>query len=264
MANIVLDKSFLRGVSGNKIKNLSQDNIFLMPFALLYELVKDEPRKRAKLFQKFDNEKKYLLLPSFYTLFQYEIDNNKPITLPSDYINQRDYSLHKQLCNETYILSDKQRRAIEGQKKDKDILVNIFFKLIKEYIESKKNTSRKELEEKIIFNKEKLTQDYKELQRYYGKEILDASNFNDNWFIYKWLQVLNLFAIDIAYRYDSINIITDSPKTTEKIIHDILDMEYLVFAISENGFATQESKLIEWYKLLCPNGILYTKLKGKN
>lgn len=68
MNKIVLDKSFLISETGNKIKELSQKNIFLMPFSLLYELMKDNKIKRAKLFRKFDKKKKYLLLPTFNML----------------------------------------------------------------------------------------------------------------------------------------------------------------------------------------------------
>ena len=258
MNKIVLDKSFLRGESSSKIKELSKNNTFLMPFSLLYELVKETPKERVKLFRKFQKGTPYLLLPTFHKLFQYETENNRPIDMPSSYTQERDYSLHEQLCDENFHLSQEQEKAIIQQKKDKDTLLKFFFPLIEEYINQKQYKKQEELEKSIVFNQEKIYKEYIRLQEFYNKTVLDKSRFNSNWFIYKWLQVLNLFAIDTAYRYDSLNSIQSSPNAREKLTHDMWDMEYLVFAVSEKSFATKEKKLIKWFDVLCHDGQLYT------
>ena len=86
----------------------------------------------------------------------------------------------------------------------------------------------------------------------------NITNFNSEYFSYKWIQILNLFAIDLANRYESIEVIKTSKKAKERIRHDIYDMEYLLFALAEGNFATKEDKLIRWFKLLSKDGTCIT------
>ena len=94
---------------------------------------------------------------------------------------------------------------------------------------------------------------YIALLKYY-KNDNNITNFNSEYFSYKWIQILNLFAIDLANRYESIEVIKTSKKAKERIRHDIYDMEYLLFALAEGNFATKEDKLIRWVKLLSKDG----------
>ena len=98
---------------------------------------------------------------------------------------------------------------------------------------------------------------YIALLKYY-KNDNNITNFNSVYFSYKWIQILNLFAIDLANRYESIEVIKTSKKAKERIRHDIYDMEYLLFALAEGNFATKEDKLIRWFKLLSKDGTCIT------
>jgi hypothetical protein len=81
--------------------------------------------------------------------------------------------------------------------------------------------------------------------------------YDKRWITYRWFQVYELFAIDLRYRYETFETITNTPKALEKLRHDILDAKYLILATLEGGFATKEKKLVRWWRLLQPEGCLY-------
>ena len=73
-----------------------------------------------------------------------------------------------------------------------------------------------------------------------------------------------LFALEI---YCSHAILEDESKITslhEDLTHDVLDATYLALGILEGGFATDEKKLIRWFNLLCPTGILKSQYTDSN
>ncbi len=81
-------------------------------------------------------------------------------------------------------------------------------------------------------------------------------SLDDNWATFRWFQVNKIFALHLACSYDSLKTIKDSEKAYEKLVHDVIDAQYLIVALLEGGFATKEKKLIDWWKLLSPNGLL--------
>ena len=76
----------------------------------------------------------------------------------------------------------------------------------------------------------------------------------------RWLQVRQLFSLDIYDRYGAVDFSkwTQKQKDTlnEKIKNDVLDMQYLILGVLQRAFATNEEKLITFYNLLCPDGML--------
>ena len=65
----------------------------------------------------------------------------------------------------------------------------------------------------------------------------------------------------IIKKYENLEVILKTPKTKEKVKHDIIDSFYLMQGILEGGFATDEKNLIEIYNEIAPNNILITNEK---
>ena len=56
-----------------------------------------------------------------------------------------------------------------------------------------------------------------------------------------------------------INLYTLTDGKKERLEHDVLDMQYLILGVLQRAFATKDKKLIEFYKLLCTDGMLVTE-----
>lgn len=256
--NIVMDKSYLQGKNKDQIRTLARGNQYFITRSFLYEVIKECPSNRAKLFKKFNEEKPYILLPTFSDLFQYEMKNGKPCGLPSTYVVQRDYGFHSNLCNEDYHLTDEKLMVLKGENIFLNRTLILFELIIENNMELKNTITREDLDDKII-------NDDSFIQRQYDSLILSKCMFghsvkpkkeqlNSGWFTFRWLQLMNLFTVDLAYRYASMDVINGSKKVKEKIRHDILDLEYLLFGIAEGAFATKEKKLIKWFSSLSKDG----------
>ncbi len=112
--NILIDKSFLRGAKSDEISQLANSHKLLMTESLLYECTKEAPSERARLFRKFpDAENPYILIPSVGPLLRYEVENKIPCGKPSDFANQKDYSIHKKLICDSYQLTEDQNNKLE-------------------------------------------------------------------------------------------------------------------------------------------------------
>jgi len=256
--NIVMDKSYLQGKNEDKIKTLSIENQYFITRSFLYEVIKEDASIRAQLFNKFDKTNPYILLPTFSDLLLYEMQNQKPCGLPSIHVKKRDYSLHINLCNKDYHLTKEQLIVFQDEKDILNIMLNIFMLMIENNMKSKNNIIQKDLEDKIINDNEFIAIQYENLilsKQVFGNAIKPKKELlNTEWFTFCWLQLMNLFTIDFAYRYDSMDTIKKSENVKEKIRHDILDLEYILFGIAEGAFATKEKKLIKWFNLLSKDG----------
>ena len=80
---------------------------------------------------------------------------------------------------------------------------------------------------------------------------------DENWALYRWLQVQLLFALDVFVRYQGKSPDIENPRIYERMEHDVLDTQLLMLGCLEGAFATREKKLKRWWSLLCPKGSLY-------
>lgn len=90
-----------------------------------------------------------------------------------------------------------------------------------------------------------------------GKQLPPSEIVNEDWALYRWLQVQMLFAIDVFVRYQGQKPDTSSANIFVKLEHDVLDTQVLMLGCMEGAFATRENKLKRWWKLIFPNGALY-------
>ena len=118
---------------------------------------------------------------------------------------------------------------------------------------------KSEYERYIAENPRKLGTFLSSLEPPDGFAIPTQEKLNESWTLLRWLQVRLLFNLDLYVRYGNNKSIELTKNLKSKLKNDVLDMNYLILGVLQHGFATKERKLIEFYNLLCPGGLLLTE-----
>lgn len=103
MTNIVVDKSFLQGASGVRIRELAQSNRILMSDALFYELLTAHHEARAQCFAKFPNVQNPVdLINHAGILMRRELETGQPSGKPSLHKEDMKFVFNLALLNTEY------------------------------------------------------------------------------------------------------------------------------------------------------------------
>jgi hypothetical protein len=79
----------------------------------------------------------------------------------------------------------------------------------------------------------------------------EADEIDEQWTFFRWIQVQLLAGLDFFASYG-----VKIQPSREKLMHELLDLEYLIMALIVGGLASREKRMIERFKLLRPDGIL--------
>lgn len=260
---IILDKSYLYSANKEAIHKLEDEYTIFLPLELIYETFKDTNRERAKLFRKFRSEKSYKVLRSITEIIKYETENEKPIENPSKIYKPRDHSQHINYIDDNYQLNPAQIREIEKEMIFFDDIFNSFCELSLKLGFQKK----KKMGNNITNKRDEFIIKDDELKRIINHSIKNGNvagltneieNLDEKWFIFIHHKILDRMKFHIIKKYENFETILKTPKTKEKVKHDIIDSFYLMQGILEGGFATDEKNLIEIYNEIVPNNILIT------
>ena len=262
---VVLDKSYLQGVSTEKLRRLATSTRLLMTEALFYELISN-PVDMRSCFSKFpQTENPVDLVMHVGGFLRKEIYRRKPAPRPSDASLR--FRFHPELRTGNYIPPDETQQSIQEQfaelQGDVDAMIRKA-QLMPEMFPSafsgndnNRRIARKELESIIASDTDALLTFYGQLKTPKGERRLPPKKLLSNdWAIFRHLQVQLLFALDLACRQGHNLDKPLAPKLNMKIEHDVLDAQYMLVGALEGAFATREKKLQYWFALICPNGIL--------
>jgi len=228
--NIVIDKSYLQGESYSQISKLASQHILLMSIPLLYECLEKEPKTRAQLFRKFPSTKlPYILIPPIHELIQLENSNHLPSGRPSANTPNKDYSVHENLIDESYVLSESQIVALENKRAEVDADTAAFLSLVEneavnfksefDNIEVAQREDKKAtIEKKIAADQDYITGIIKRVSQCSGSMIPKNISFDKNWANFRWFQVAQLFALDLYFRYPSLNDIKKSGSSKKSVV----------------------------------------------
>lgn len=258
---IIIDKSFLRGASSDRIKDISQKYTLLMSEALLYEVVKDDSF-RSSLFRKISAQEKFLVIPNVSHYFTQEAKTRKYAESPLRSVSVRDYSFSKTLSNEDFVLPKKYVDEVESTWLFIDSLKNVAIQVGRELSaefpaafkgpDSERIVAMSRLEHKISKDSSFIRRQFKKMElnnKLSGDAIKSLSPLiTHRWAHYRWLQVLMLLGIDLAHRFNLENKLADS--THERMRHDVLDAQYLLPALLGGAIATKDDNLIRWWGIL--------------
>ncbi|WP_345812575.1 hypothetical protein AAGS40_00900 [Paraburkholderia sp. PREW-6R] len=268
MSNIVVDKCFLQSSKTSRIHELAASHRLLVSEALFYEMLTTSEPARSRCFAKFppiDNPVD--LVSHIGTLMRIEIDTHRSAGKPSAHRVQVQFQFNPKLLNAGYELPATAEEAIQEQfhelRNDSESMLTralsmqSFFPSLLTGTQAERVQAKEEAE-LLICQPGTLLQFYSALESPPGERRLPPVDLvTDEWAIYRWLQVQFLFALDLYVRYQGKIPVEMGSAAWEKLEHDVLDAEVLMLGCLEGAFATNEKKLIRWWRMLCPNGTLY-------
>lgn len=266
---IVLDKSFLQGAKKVRIEVLSRTHRLIVSDALFYELLTSSEPGRSRCFSKFPPiENPVDLVNHIGTLMRLEIDTHVAAGKPSTHREKLRFQFNPHLVNADYQLPDEARITVDEQTADlrSDVasfidqmpLIADFFPTLLNGTQDEQLSAR-ESAEAAIAEPGALIPFYANLEPPPGERPLpSAKAVDENWALYRWLQVQLMFALDLYIRYRGSRVEVLTPAMYEKLEHDVLDAQVLMLGCLEGALATRERKLIRWWNLLCPGGTLYS------
>jgi hypothetical protein len=266
---LLLDKSFVQGVTTAKMHALADSHRLLVSDALFYELISN-PRDRHICFAKFpsrENPVEFVMHVGGH--LRREIETRKPSGRPSQNVEEFRFEFNEELLSDSYELSTEAAQVLAEHDAELQSDVGSFISRAKGmkrffpevFVGSDAQRAQARLKVRRVIVGEK-----RELLRFYGK--LQAPprrrgfprkrHLTEEWALFRWLQVQMLFGLDLSWRY-GVNLWKPlTSKQYEKLEHDVLDAQYLLLGVLEGAFATQERKLQEWFTALRPDGTLYT------
>ncbi|ENM3908802.1 hypothetical protein GCS57_003546 [Vibrio cholerae] len=268
---MILDKSYVQSAKSSDVEELAINNDLYLTEAFLYEVIKNDNKNRSTFLKKLSNqngEPLYKILPNANIMLLHEVNEKKPTFQDyMSFVNERDYSIHSSLADENYDLTEEYTAVLEKMRETVNNGTLSLFSHIRsfgkmyDYLITEAKSKNVDLEEFIVsdfavkyigvvlkFGFDKDMEREKKTERF--PEIKDL---NEAWFIYRFIQVYNLISLDIISRYPDLTVLLNSKKSVEKLRHDYLDLEYLLWAVSFKAFQTKENKLNRWYNLLTSN-----------
>ena len=246
---------------------MSEKFQFLMPDVLFYELISSDEPGRSRCFKKLPQKVNPIpLVEHVGALLRKEQAIHKSAGLPSEYLVEVNYRFNPQLRDGTYNLPDDSEAAIreieDELKNDISNLVDqcnfipeLFPDICKGTTEKRKKY-KSDCERYIAANVDELSNSLSRFELPGGVTMPSQEMLDESWALLRWFQVLLLFSVDIFWRRGSINYFELTDHEKEKLEHDVLDKQYLILGILQRGFATKDNKLIKFYNLLCPEGML--------
>jgi hypothetical protein len=270
---VVIDKSYLHRFDSVEAIIINEKYMLLMTESLLYEVSKDI-LNRARLFgniQKISGSFRYI--PSVNYYFEHELRYLKPTPLPTDFPDNRDYSLMNDLAGGDFGVADLDG-IIERKKKFvanyRDSVIFIAKEIRNEFPDAffgndKDTAIKRERLNFLVATKNKFVRRYmfRLMDVKPGtRHALVVVKARKNWAHYRWAQLMLLLSINVGARLPSDGSL---PKAfLEKIEHDIWDMQYVVPALLVGALATRDEKMKDWWRRLVSVGILFEGNSASN
>jgi len=255
---VVLDKSFLDGNSSAQLLFRVQSGWrFALSETLMHELLRKRDNRRiANLFKLHSIEKALVLLPDIGEMFRAEAEKLKPA---QDVLRGKFVSLRVQRgpSGEYFELTGDALRSTEQRSAEMERKVGKVSEAWHSFIKipGLEKKSQEEIRARVRELSEEIRDDQDAMRGFYSNhrdkswplpELLD-----ERWTLFRWIQVQLLAGLDFFMKYGPS---TDPAK--EKLIHELLDLDYLIPTLLVGGLACREKRFIERFKFLRPDGVV--------
>jgi hypothetical protein len=255
---LVLDKSFLQGVTSALLQCYAQKGwTFGVTEVLMHEHFRKRDAKRtANIFKLHSIENRIALLPGIGEMFREEAKTLQPSSKtlrvsPLRFTPEKGPSGDYFELDGDSLRSVKQREVEYEKRCDDMIEVWRDFRLIPRLAEA----TAEEIPERVRELSLSIRDDREDMRAFYGNHrppIFPAPELIDeDWTIFRWIQVQLLGGLDY---YASYGVNNEPPR--EKLMHELLDLMYLISAVLVGGLACRERRFIERFRLLRPDGVV--------
>lgn len=245
---IVIDKSYLQGVSADSIQALCKEHDAIMPEILYYELITADPEVRAACFRKicrFDSPMS--LTTNSGALMRVECEMNRPCDPVKDTNLTDPYRFNDALGAPEFLPTQKDQEVITEWRevmceevesfKFRAGLVALFFPELKKLIQG----SPLEAVESAMADLSGWSTKVLEIYEHISEELPfpRVEEIDENWAVYRTLQVQLMTAIEHIRKYGSGNLDAQG----KRIENDVMDIEYCVQATLADGLASRDTRL---------------------
>jgi hypothetical protein len=256
---VVLDKSFLQAISGAQLQLYVKEGwTFGIPRVLWDEHFRKWDKHRFANLKKLRSvEKDLVLLPSIGEMLRAESQTLKPAPLvlrgeavdfkPKMFSNAaRTPELDMDTSAKGKIVTERLEHRLNQ-------IVHVWkaFKQIPEF----ENAKSEDMPNIVKLKREQIRDDREDMRGFYGNhrpatppppELID-----EKWAHFRWIQVYLLAGLDFFASYG-----LGAPFRREDMIHELIDLDYLITAILVGGLASRERRMIDRFKLLRPDGVV--------
>lgn len=263
-ATLTVDKNWLHAPGAESCQIIAS-NTLLFTYILFYELLTTSPDKMAHCFRNLlDFEESLRLIPNLGRLLRYEGNTQEPCT---PFLERR-FTKRIRISPRTgipdYPFTDDHRRVIEEERQQFEVNAFARFREMSavthgwfpQLTSMRMGGSREELDKVIVSiatNEDMIRDIFDSIRR---PPMPPARSIGPDWAHFRWIQVRLLAGVDFEWRYG-----VGNPKTVgKKLVNQFLDLEYLTVATLSGGFLTLENRLKEWFRLLCPEGVLLPEI----
>jgi hypothetical protein len=268
-SSVVVDKSFLQARTKEAVHQFASQHRILMTEALFFEMLTNPQDRRACFAKLPAGENPVDLVLHIGAYFKKEVSTRRQTPQPSTKLRKLRFQFNDRLLLPDYILPSEAKTVVDQQRRDviadaqsaksRALQMPSFFPDLASRKNHIRRAARDDAETQVV-KPGALMDFYASLRSPKGQRKLPPMRLiTEEWALYRWLQIDFLFCIDLYFRFGSTLSNHLSPKAEQGIEHDTLDAQYLLVGVLEGSFATHESKLQRWFKLILPHGQLFTK-----
>jgi hypothetical protein len=270
MNEIILDKSYLDTATPEQVHALCSENIVLMPEVLFYELTTTDETSMRSCFNKFpDTTNPVELIPNIGTLLRYELITREPC-IPL--YNRREkivFNFNSRLRTGAFEFTEAQVESRQNREAIVKKEAEDFFELammVAAFFPQINGIPYADLPAKIQAAKTQVATDIPTVRTIYaqlseageGLNPFFPETLNPNWAFFRWVQVRCLYSLDLIFRYAGSLPSSPTPRFWTSIEHDMLDSQYVILASLSGALACNENRMIQFFHLIRPDGVLFT------
>ena len=254
---VVLDKSFLQGVTGLELQFYVQKGwVFVIPEVLWYEHFRTWDQRRFANLRKLKSvEKDIVLLPGIGEMFRAEARERKPA---SQALGMKTAVLNKKLfANSQFFELDEKTRRTSAERtvelEDKlDLMVELWtaYRQFPEFENAKSEDMPGIVRAKSIQIRDDRNDMRGVFTKYGQASFPPADMIDENWIFFRWIQVQLLAGLDFFASYG-----LGAPFNREDLFHELLDLDYLIPALVVGGLACRERRCCPDSSFFDPTGL---------
>lgn len=255
---VVIDKSYLQGVSAGALQNLCAEHTVLFTETLLYELLttENEAVQRA-CFAKFpEMNANVVLIPRTGPLFRHEMEHQRSASPLTDHRVQATF---EDLVTGVLSRPLDQRPEMADWRAEVQREVTTFHQVatgVSAWCPPIRDARGPVLDTACEDLKRQACGDADVVRKVYASLGLEgfpsASLLEPSWALFRWVQMHLLFGLDYIRRYG----FADLAAIPARVEHDVHDLQYTMYGTLCGGLATRDVDIGCNFRMACPTGAL--------
>lgn len=262
MADVILDKSYLHGVSTDRFREIHKQHTLLMTDPLFRELVTTRHNSMTTCFQAIPpGEDPVVLIPEIGVLLEYERKEHTSCLPLSARRLSLHYTFHSGLREGKFSFDSKQKEAVEEIGRHHRETAKIFFRHsaeIPRIFPELNGCSPGQPRDIVYGTMHRVAREPDRVREIYSHTKRDndpnASLIDEHWLLFRLVQAHLLGSIECFSRYGMQDF--ECPPT--KVEHLRQDVDYVALASLTGGLASRDLTLNKWFRVLRPDGLLIT------